>query len=433
MKRVHASLPRYALELARRYWAPLLCVHLAGIVLHDAALRGAISAGLRDSTAGLLALSAVLLITVAATITMFHVLRPGLARLGARLPSASAGRPGVPERGRNVLDTVSTTILPFMVFYSAWGLIAAEFRSYALGADEEGGLGGFAVIADFDPIGVPLLVTAVAFAARAVLGRLYEHRGNRALGLCAALCEAVWAYFAVVTVGQLLRSGTDWLTDRAFWVGITSTWSGLRSWVADLAALLPALPVDAFAKLVGAALPEVWPLVKDGLLEPLLWLVITAIVFGADLGRTDTLLRGRAGLLAHMAARYIPGPITRVAGTAAQGLRDKYVPLFNALRVLRGAGPVFYLSFCIYYALLEAAVSLLHRGIFAAVGPAGYFNEWLPWVTSIELATGTLHEVLRMCLLTAAFALVVRRSGGAGTRAPLQIESGAAGPGFSAR
>src|SRR5699024_9080546 len=97
-------------------------------------------------------------------------------------------------------------------------------------------------------------------------------------GLATALSEAVWTFFAVVTVAQLLGRAENWLADRAIWVWTASAGRDLVGWLTQITAL----PVDRLAAAVCGALPEVWVLLKDGLMEPLLWLAVAAIAFGTD-------------------------------------------------------------------------------------------------------------------------------------------------------
>ncbi|MDS1269665.1 hypothetical protein RIF23_05095 [Lipingzhangella sp. LS1_29] len=415
MARSAASLPLYTLDLARRYWAPLLFVYLLGTLLHGLMLRGIVWLGLQNQTLGLLAFSLAVLVTLATTIVMFLMLRPGLPVLDHELLERSRRargtgadqRPNVNERERRIVDAVAMSLLPFLIFYSAWGLFAEELRAYAARAQVEAGLDGYVAILDFNPLGVPLLVLAVAFLCRTVCEQFYFRNNSKALGIATAFFETVFAFFFVVTVVELASTLWEWLGQRLVWVEATAMFHTLLEQLAELTAL----PVIDLVLGTAAAVVWTWELLKDGLIQPLLWLTIAAVVFGADVDRTETLFRpgSRAQRVHDAALARTPGVLLQLGERASRGLREKYLPFLNAFRFILRTSPIYYLSFCLYYALLELGFSWLERGVLLAVGPADFLGWWWPWLAPLSIAVDALHEVLRVCLLAATFEVVLRR------------------------
>jgi hypothetical protein len=408
-----AKLPLYTLDLARRYWAPLLCVYLGGTLVHDLLIRGMVLVSASDATIALLGLSVSVLVTLIATILMFHLLRPGLPTIDTELVgSVPPERRTLGAREHHVVDAVAMAILPFLIFYSAWGLFAEEFRLYSVALVNERGLEGLTEPTRLDALGLPLGIALGSWALRAVCEHFYVRKENKVLGVLTAVFEANWMFFAVFSVAQILSDGQTWLAGRTFWVGLQNEITDLTRVLGDLTSL----PVEAAYLAVLAAIGTAWGHLKEGLFEPLLWLTIAAVIFGAEIEGHDRMFRSgtRAGRLEDRVGR-APGLVSGIGRYAGRGVREKYTPFLNAFRFILSVSPVFYLSFCLYYVLLELAFGWLHRAVFLVVGPADFLGWWWQWLTPLETSVEALHEVLRVCLLAATFEVALRRVGDTST------------------
>ncbi|MFC3999914.1 hypothetical protein ACFOVU_28640 [Nocardiopsis sediminis] len=406
-------LPLYALDLARRYWAPLLCVYAAGTFLHDMVLRGMVRLSEIDPTVALLGLSISVLVTLTTTIIMFHMLRPGLPTVDIELVgSLPPERTTLSARERHVVDAVAMAILPFLLFYSAWGMFGEEFRLYSQGLLNERGLDGYLESGRLSAIGLPLVFAVGSYLLRMLCERFYVRRENKVLGVLTALFEANWMFFAVFSVVHITTVGQEWLTGRVFWVGVqTEILDSVRA-LGELTAL--PLEFGYLAALEGVA--TAWGHLKDGLVGPLLWLTIAAVIYGAEVESSEQLFsKGtRVGRIEERVGR-LPGVATGVGRFAQRGVREKYTPFLNAFRFILRVSPVFYLSFCLYYVLLELGFEWLHRGILVLIGPNDFLGWWWPWLPPIDFAVGALHELLRVCLLAATFEVALRRVGESST------------------
>ncbi|GAB3494285.1 hypothetical protein [Nocardiopsis coralliicola] len=406
-----ARLPLYALDLARRYWAPLLCVWFLADFLHRMALRGMAKLSGFEPVLGYAVLGIVLLLQLAGYIVMFHLLRPALPNVDAeyRRMRAGEGRRTIGEAERNVVDAVAMAILPFLIFYSAWDLLAEEFRQFLTTAVNDQGLDTLFDLGAVEMTGPLLAIALGAFGLRALFEHLYNRSGNKAAGVATALFESTWMFLGVFTVVQMATSFWTWMSGRAAAVAVHDAAMGTLAWFNELV-----FPLPLQAAVLGAvtAAATVWEMLKGAFVEPVLWLTITAVIYGAQMDRYSGLFRrgSRADRMEQALTR--KGPFKAGARWLRRDAADKYVPFLNAFRFILGVSPVFYLSFSLYYVLLELGFDWMERGIYTAVGPGEFLGFWWPWLEPMEIALEAVKYLLRICLLAAAFELILRASGG---------------------
>lgn len=309
------------------------------------------------------------------------------------------------KRERHVVDAVAMAILPFLVFYSAWGMFGEEFRLYSVSLLNERGLEAYAEPTELNAFGVPLVVALASWGLRILVERFYKRNENKFLGMLVALFEANWMFFAVFSVAQLISNSKTWVSGREVVASLQYATVDLTRWLGDLTAL----PVEAGYLALLGAIATGWGHLKDGLFEPLLWLAIAAVVFGAEVDRHESLFRkGTRGAQIEEVVTRPSGFIRGVTRFTSRDMLDKYMPVFNALRFVLRVGPVFCLSFCLYYVLVELAFSWLHRGILVFIGPNEFLGWWWQWLLPIDFAVEALHELVRVCLLAATFELTLR-------------------------
>lgn len=403
-----ALLPIYTLDLVRRHWAPLLCVYTGGMLLHTLLMRGLVKFTDVSPTLSLAGLGLTLLVTLVTFVVMFQLLRPGLPLVDRELNSEIIRQGkgnGFAERERRVVDGVVLAIMPFLVFYGAWGLIKEEYDAYSIGLFNTGGVEAFATPTGLSWFGMPLVVAVVAWLLRRVCGHFYAKGHNPVLGVLTALFEGIWTFLALFSVGVFIGFTHEWIGNRSAWVGVETTLKG----AVDGFGLT--LNVPELSTGITAAITAVWTSVKEGFLGPMLWLTITAVVYRAQIDDHDSLFEerlggGRLGTAVNHTAK-----LSRVFGRHADSdFRDKFTPLLNAGRFLLGAGPVFYLTFCLYFVFLDMAFSQLNRGLFVLLGPGDFQGELWPWLQPIDFTVDALHMLFRLCLLAAAFEIALRKA-----------------------
>lgn len=392
------SLPGRTLGLVGRFWVPLLFWFTAGYLAHDLVLRGAALLALHNKWLGFAGLSISVLIMLASTIMMLHAVRPGLTPFGGvrRLPVPVPEQPRV-ESSPPIVDAIAETILPFLVFYGAWGLFVDEVRTWgthAINQSLDAGLN--AVDITENATGIPLLIAVGSWLIRAGLETLYNRRGGRVLGLSTALFEANWMFFAVISVSAIIGNAYDWIAQRMVWEIVRET----------VAFVVPDLTWVANA---WASLQPYVPTVKDGLLQPLLWLTIAAVVFGEKMNRDADVIANSRFQSVGRAFERLPRPVQRVTELFSREVRDKWTPLANGVRFVLTAGPIFYLTYCLCYMVIDAGTEWLEVLAIRVIGPHP-FDWWWPWLTPLNFVQQGLHEILRIALLAAAFELGLERA-----------------------
>lgn len=401
-------LPAYTLELVWRYWAPLLCVYTVGMLAHSLLMRGLVAFSNVDPTLSLAGLGLTLLVTLVTFVVMFQLVRPSLRTIDSELsaePVRRQKKTGFAERERRVVDGVALAILPFLLFYGAWGLIAEEYNVYSISLLNTEGLEAFAEPTGLSWYGMPLAVAVVAWILRRVCGRFFDTTRNPVLGVLTALFEGVWMFMFVFSLGHLISQGQTWLTSRVAWAAVQ------ESVAVPVDGLGTMIDIPDLSVTVGAAVASLWASLKAGVAGPLLWLTIAAVIYRAEVDEHDDYLReprtrGDLGRVADKAIK---------AGKAfgeviGKDLYGKYTPCLNALRFVLGVGPVFYLTFCLAFVVLDAGFSQIGRAVYVVMGPGSFDAEWWPWLQPVDFVVDAVHMVLRVCLLGAAFEIALRKA-----------------------
>ena len=209
-----------------------------------------------------------------------------------------------------------------------------------------------------------IAVIVIVFLARAVLGRSAGRRPRWTV-MFEVYLEAIWVFFFVVTVQDLLTGAFDWLGTRR-----------VGSWMTDL--------FDAILAQfgwIGAAWNWAWGEGGAFLFAPLGWLAIAGILAfvedANDLGGLDVrLLRRRSVVAARRAHSRAPGWLRRGVAILGDDWRERFVPFAAAVLRMWRAGPVLIGS----YVFLYAAVHLVQPGVdqllVQAIGPHDFGTFW---------------------------------------------------------
>ncbi len=439
------DLPARTLGLLARSWAPVAFWFVLGYLVHDLTLRGSAWLAGHNAWLGFAGLSVGVLVLLSSTIMMFHAVLPAPGAAGTHVPTGGGpldvtavlprvlplSPTGAPtpaesatsatsatsahERGRMV-DQIAEAILPFLIFYGAWGLFTDEVRTWGVhvvNSDIGQGLGILSGLGA--ATGVPLAIAVGSWLVRAVLERLYAQRGGRLLGVAVALFEANWMFFAVVSVSVVIGQAIDWVTGRVAWVatrdGIAGAFHAGTDWAFGWAdGIWATLPLDQ----VGAAWhwlsAQFGDDVADGLVLPLLWLVIAAVVFGEQMDADERVVADSRLAGAGTLFQRLPAKAQLLSDLLTREIRDKWTPLVNGLRFVLRAGPVFYLTFCLLYVLIEASTGWAFIGVTHLIGPHPW-QWWFPRLGPLEFAEQTVREVVRIALLAAAFEACRARAG----------------------
>lgn len=396
-------------RLLGRNWAPLIFWYVVSRVAHDLLLIGAAWVGQRQKLLGLSVLSLAVLALLAGTILMLYAMRHSLPSLRRTEPTSSWWEPNT-GRGE-LLHAVAETILPFLVFYGAWGLFVEDARNYSIEGLNQAGFGntnGF--VLDFGDswhaLLIPLGVAIGTWIVRAICERFHNKTGSKVLGIATAVFEANWMLFTVAFLGTIIGQITGWLSGRVFWHVIGDQVTAVLHRLDTLLSALALPQISVAWHWFAGYLPDL----KDGLVPPILWLTIAAVVYGEEVTSDGNLVADshRLNQVAAKTWEKLPGRARYFGELFSREWRDKYVPFVNGLKLVLRGGAVLYLPFCLLYVLLKVATDWAFIGVTQLIG-AHEWAWWWPRLPVLEFLRDGTYDVLRICLLAAAFDLARRR------------------------
>lgn len=412
------------LDTGRVWWRllpQLLTVYLLGWLGSELAQRLAIQAGERNSWVGLAIFSFSFLAQLVAIVVMLQLVGQ---ELGVRqlIPETELVDD---DRDSSLTRLISITLLPFLGIYAVFGDVSERAAQLAYEQLFRNGLLSDApsVLGTLNDAAVQhpwwLLAGLVAiYLVRRGLDVLHERTGVRAFGLAVALVEAFFMLVVIMGGVRVWQAARLWLGDRAFMGWLDSLWQSILSALSVISIQLPELVTRPVVFLAG----EVWPLVLEALVQPVIWLSVAALVFGTQVLSLAEVWRkgepylakvpGSTVFASHAERRRAKGKLPPPAGVgrAASELKeaflgdidDKYLPTFHSLRLVLRAGVLFLGSYVAVYSAIVMArngLEMLINHLFAGQ-PIAF---WYAYGTSLGLTPDVLFEPLRICLLAVAF------------------------------
>ncbi|MFI7617233.1 hypothetical protein ACIBP6_39025 [Nonomuraea terrae] len=398
------SLPLHALRLAGRCALPLILWFAAGELVRFVLLYGATEVAYGDHRqVRLVAVMTLLTLIVLAAMTvvtgMLHSLRGALWEMRAR-----AGEGVAEEPFFRTLDRVAPA---FAVLYLAWGFQVEDARDVfqmdlfhhffdltdAAWFGEESVVGRGLVDLDWR---VSLGTMVVMFGLKTLFAKFVQKGKGSFYGFLAAFSE-----FAFVFYG--LNATVAFADARAEWVEHRRVVAGAEGALAEAQKSVPGWEA------VTGWLGEYWPLFLDAVAVPLAWLAVAMLVFGAFSDETRALVKGTR-LEKGVDRLESSHDLTRRSfDELTGGFRDRWVPLFNALRtVVRGGAPLFGMM-CLCFVGLSVALAHADRGMRLLVGAR---DEWV-WVyqgPALTFVCQLVLNVLTMALLAATYDIAATRS-----------------------
>lgn len=380
------------------HWPAIMAWFLAGTLANYGVIQLAGWVGAYTAIGGALLLPVGVLARLISYVAMFLIVRDGMRQLDALAPL-----PETPTARRAAfLSALLGSILPFVAFYAAWGLMRADVAAYfqrvlavntgLLSADEQVGDGAAGELS----LGVwTIIVIVVAFALRWLIKR-YSARLPKWFAFAAVYLEVLWVYLSLMVVSDIVGSITAWVQARQAMAWL----DGLRDW---LSAQL--VPVAWLWEAVE------WVLGEAGgvLLLPLAWLTIAGVVYGQAVAPQRVSLSG--ALVDRARSRWLraPGWIrTRLADFWAE-IAARFRPIGRAIVLMWRAGPVLIGGYVLLYTVLLALESLVGIGITRILGPNELGAFWMVNDQLILLAIPLIIEPLRIVLVSASYDQVVGR------------------------
>lgn len=387
-------LPWTTLKLAGRFAVPLALRYTVGEVLRYLLFRGGYHFGMHNGVVPIMIISLTVMVTLSVTVAMLHSVKDGLPAVRRRELDESLTSWTARDE-ETMLGAVARALLPFMVFYLAWNWFSEDAQRFeqaaaARGAAQGGISGQLAAMKSItvldDHVYVAIALTAGFFVLKFIAERLIEPKFSQAGSVIVALFEVNWTLFGIFTVNKARGALWSWLGNRVVW-----------TWAAEATG-----PVFGW---IGAY----WPSFKEAVLGGLVWLVIAGVILGVDSDEETALGKGRVGRRL-AAASGIDRPRTPWEITTRE-LRDKWLPTVYGFRLVFRAGLLPFAVFCVLFMGLEDGAYVVERGIYRVLGPHT-IGWWVPRLPAIDYGVDLVHQALRVCLMAAAFDLMVARVSG---------------------
>jgi len=378
-------------RLLWRFWPQLLLLGAIGYVLRDLLLTVAVRAGLQNALAGMVILSLVVLTKLAVIVMMFAVLRPalpGVASLKQSAPPAAATGDDASPLASSLLTLTAAAILPFFVYYAAWGFLGNVVREYSRVALANLPFGESARFLDVMQSRWLIASIIVCWIIRWFAKRMSKTAGSPYWHFLVVAADASWMFIGLyglsVYKNQLIESigsGTFSITGSPL-VG--------TAWAADGFTPVEFTPPDFLDRAEALGLFALLPIV---------WLVMAAIIAGYDVnavGKSDPAKPAPAwrksleGFISHFVKDY----------------RERYQPVWKCMRLILSAGAAPILTLVIVYQVIGWSGAWLWVLITRAIGALDLVTwQMLSGPISVfigsaaDLDGGILLDAVRICLL----------------------------------
>lgn len=394
------EIPLLTARLLWRHWPALAFWFFAQRLCYGLLMDLAVKLGERSLLFSFAALSVLIVTQLAGTIFMFQSLRPSLPML-----AGGAGTPDTRALRQQWITSLAIALLPFFAYYVGWGLMEGLRRSFlteyifSVWEKED-----FRHVLKLKGLWIAL---AVAWAVRWFSKRRATATGHASWTALATVCEAYWVFVGVAAIAQAIKAGQEWWHERAVYVAVGDWWQSPTALFKTLAPTKRALaPVWDFVTTAAGAVAL-----------PLIWLAITAIVYGIDLRKAQRIDAADAPLeraVARFKAMHFT--LRMLADKASAGWTSKGVPVVNSLRLVLRAGLPALLTLCVCWQLLAFLDSWSWRWMQQLVGPkdpawqqvegqiyAAFLN------TPLSFRPSLFTDVLRVALLAATFDRAIAR------------------------
>jgi hypothetical protein len=397
----------FAARLFGRHWPALLLTAALGILAHDLLLVAAVKIGLHNALLGMVVLSFVVLAKLVMAVTMLTLLRPDLPAVQMLSRSGAEGEQN-PTQTPALMSLVAVAILPFFAYYAAWGFLGDTVREYSrlgLAWTPFGEKGGF-----LDVLAARWLVFSlvVLWLVRFAVKRVGNNSKAVFWPMLVVACDASWIFIGLYGLSLWHDEILRWLGSGDFLRGLPSLETvgaifSMEAWAAGgsvPAELRPAAWTEQLRRLFFFAL------------LPLVWLVMTALVYGHDVSkpansRTEPagtqrgLLKWLADFIAHFWGDY----------------RDRYMPVFRSVALALKAGLPILVALVVGYQFISYVGAWAWMTAFAIAGERDLIDLQLLasgmsllFGSPSDQTGGLLLDPLRFCLLAAVFEMAARHS-----------------------
>ena len=391
-----------AAKLLVRNLPALLTVFLLGTAAHNGVMWAAVLIGRDHVVVASLIVPLAPLSMAIGIVAMIRIAGGGL------LTPREAG-----SVGRRI-TLFTSTLVPFLAVYALSGELTADRdqfinESYAddfynIGTSLTGAMDDRS-LATVD--GWMIAIAVIFFGFRMLIDVLDLEEKHAVWALVQVVVEVTWLTWLATYITKRWTAAKDWTGDRVVFHELGDAWA---SFTRSLGPLTD--PLRALGDLVSDAVNGI----SDIVVTPIAWLVVGAVILAGGLPTSR-----RAALDLPTPARQVRDRFSgfrrlgdrRGPAKAIELLTRRFGDLVDALRVLRHAGLLPVLAFCLVFPLASlaewGAVELLRR----AIGPQDPFTMVL-FSTYPDILTKAVYTLVVVAVVVAALQrLLLRPSGSA--------------------
>ncbi|GAB3815532.1 hypothetical protein GCM10028820_13170 [Tessaracoccus terricola] len=345
---------------------------------------------------------------VLGVIFAIHELKPGVRSIRQLRERGRGELEHIPEpvfADERRVDVAVLTIGPVLAVYAVWGLIDGMIRDGFLwnsvirtmwNATE------WSISRHSDRFWTYLWMGVVALVGRMVWARLFRNRRSPWWRVPVIFLEGLWTFatFFIILIGA--DQAAVWVRQRRFWRDGETAWNKFLDWLPEIHLPFDLTLPEALRQLTIWLSESVLPGLWGGIALPLMWLAIVAIVFGWREFRARDLLgqhvRARTELLEKAHGDFM-ATLGRLFTVVTADLRDKYLPLVYAFRLIWKSGPYVLGSYLVLTTLVNWGVDELHVALFSvfAVDTEANVLRSFIWLEAVR-------EFVALSLLTCLYA-----------------------------
>lgn len=414
------SLIREFLALARRtlgLWARNLprigTWLLLGWLLYSVCLLTSALIGSRWAPLGAIIFVVGVTFNVLGVVFAIHELKPGLSSIRLIRERGPGQLEHVPEpvfADERRVDVAVLTIGPVLAVYAVWGLVDSMIRDGFLWNTVISSIwnaSDWSINRSPDRFWTYLWLGVVALLGRMVWARLFRRRTSPWWRVPVIFLEGLWTFatFFIILIGA--QELVIWIRQRRFWREGETAWYKFLEQLPDIRLPFDLTLPQALKQLTIWINESVFPGLWSGIALPLMWLAIVAIVFGWREFRARELLgrhvRARTELMERAHGDFM-ATLGRLFNVVTADLRDKYLPLVYAFRLIWRSGPYVLGSYLVLSALVDWGAVELHVALFRvfAADSEGNILRSFIWLEA-------LRELISLSLLTCLYAATFDR------------------------
>ena len=388
-------------RLLRRFWPQLVALVLVGIIAHNLLMHLAASMAFVNQMLGLALLTLVALAQLILTVAMFRVLLPGLPEI--QEAQAEAASPGASKGGGSAFATMVTiALLPFFAYYAAWGFLGDTVRQYSRAVLDMVPFGES--MRPLDVLDSRWLVVSVLISW--VIRRFAKFMQGRSAAsfwqIVVVICETNWIFVGLYVISRWKDEFLAWVTSRNLW----SLFTAMNDWLVTSAHAATMVPAEVSSIGLATVLNNLfWYMML-----PVIWLVMTALIYGYDVRDEKELMRIHRRV-EQFGERYkaVPKFLRDFVEHFIRGYRSRYLPIANGVRITLSSGVLLIAALIVGYRFIDWAAAWLWLGAAHLVGPHD-LEVWQVLSQGVTLlfgspyqdsSMGILIEPVRICFLAA--------------------------------